>query len=524
MATDQTFLPFEPPIPSPALLTASEIYEQADASLLRLLAEDRRIERKPVGIQADYLGVYLSMWANSPPDGGLIAIGIEDDGVISGCLKAEQSHINDLEKAARTYCSEARCETKRIPFRHEKGQHDYVLLMYVHYKPAGRLVRTNKNKAFVRLGDEKKELNEYEIRELEIDRGQIDFEQEPTDYEYPQDFLTDLIQAYASSFYKARELREEISVEELLAMRHLGKVTPNGFIPNNACALLFAKDPQRAFPGCKIRFLRFEGETEGTGERWNPIRDNWIDSGPIPLQIEEAVRIIDSQIRTFTRLGSDNKFHTEPEYPKTAWFEALVNACAHRSYNIRNMYVAIRMFEDRLEITSPGAFPPLVNPDNIYFTQHARNPHLMDVMIYLGYARAAREGARRIRDSMAAMELPKPEFRQRQKGDVQVQVILRNAYKQRKALLDADAMAVVGEAIFKTLAQDERRAINFAAEHGAISVSDLQRLTQKTWPASKRLLEGLKKKGILKDKRRTSLKVDPQARYLLNTAESSEDE
>ncbi len=523
MATNQTFLPFEPPIPSPALLTAPEIYEKADVSLLGLLAEDRRIERKPVGIHADHLGVYFSMWANSPPDGGLIAIGIEDGGRVSGCLMAEQSHINDLEKAGRTFCPEARFETKRVEFQHADGRDDFVLLVYVHYKPAGRLVRTNKNKAYIRLGDEKKELDEYEIRELEIDRGQIDFEQEQTDYQYPQDFNVGLIQTYAANFYKARELREEVSVEELLEIRHLGKITPDGFTPNNACVLLFAKDPQRAFPGCKIRFLRFEGETEGSGERWNPIRDSPIDTGPIPLQIEEAVRIIDSQIRTFTRLGSDNKFHTEPEYPKTAWFEALVNACVHRSYNIRNMNIFIKMFEDRLEIVSPGAFPPLVNPDNIYYTQHARNPHLMDVMIYLGYVRAAREGARRIRDSMAALELPKPEFRQRQEGDAHVQVTLRNAYKQRKALLDADAMAVVGEVIFKTLTQDERRAINFAAEHGAISVSDLQRLTQKTWPASKNLLEGLKKKGILKDNRRTSLKVDPQARYLLNTADTSEE-
>jgi hypothetical protein len=99
-----------------------------------------------------------------------------------------------------------------------------------------------------------------------------------------------------------------------------------------------------------------------------------------------------------------------------------------------------------------------------------------------------------------------------------VHVTLRNAHKQRRVLLDADAMAVVGEAVFKTLSQDERRAINFTAERGTISVSDLQRLTQKTWPASKRILEGLKTKGILEDKRRSSLKVDPQARYLLKTS------
>jgi ATP-dependent DNA helicase RecG len=519
MVSPQNFLPFDPPLPSPALLAAPEIYRQADTSLLALLAEDRRIERKPIGIHADHLGVYFSMWANSPPDGGLIAIGIEDNGTISGCLSASQSHINDLEKAGRTYAPEARYETKRVPFRRNDTSDDFILLVYVHYKATGSLVRTNKGKAYIRLGDEKKELNDYEIRELEIDRGFIDFEQEPTDYSYPQDFHGELIQAYASNFFKARELREELSIEELLELRHLGKITPDGFTPNNACVLLFAKDPQRAFPGCKIRFLRFETESEGTGERWNPTRDSSIDIGPIPLQIEEAVRIIDSQIRTFTRLGSDNKFHTEPEYPRTAWFEALVNACVHRSYNIRNMNIFVKMFEDRFEIISPGPFPPLVTPDNIYFTQHARNPHLMDAMIYLGYVRAAREGARRMRDSMKALELPNPEFRHRQEGDAHVQVTLRNAYKQRKALLDADAMAVVGEAIFKTLTQDERRAINFTAEHGAISVSDLQRLTQNTWPASKRLLEGLKKRGILKDNRRKSLKVDPQARYLLNTAE-----
>ena len=96
-----------------------------------------------------------------------------------------------------------------------------------------------------------------------------------------------------------------------------------------------------------------------------------------------------------------------------------------------------------------------------------------------------------------------------------MQVTLRNAYKQRKVLLDSDAMAIVGEAVFKQLSQDERRAINYAAEHGAISVSDLQRLTQKTWHAAKRILEQLKVRGIFEDTRRPSLARDPQARYRL---------
>ena len=51
---------------------------------------------------------------------------------------------------------------------------------------------------------------------------------------------------------------------------------------------------------------------------------------------------------------------------KKAWYEALVNACVHRSYNLKNMNIFIRMFDDRLEIESPGGFPPLVTPENIF--------------------------------------------------------------------------------------------------------------------------------------------------------------
>ena len=40
-----------------------------------------------------------------------------------------------------------------------------------------------------------------------------------------------------------------------------------------ACSLLFAKDPRIKFPGCYVRFLRFDGETEGTGEKFNAVKD-----------------------------------------------------------------------------------------------------------------------------------------------------------------------------------------------------------------------------------------------------------
>lgn len=426
--------------------------------------------------------------------------------------------MNDLERAGHVYCPDARYDTKRIDIHDSDGRKiDYVLLIRVYYRLTRKVVRTVKGKAYVRLGSSKKELNEDEIRELEIDSGEVEFEQELTNYPYPTAFHLDLIEQFCRNFREDRagRLREDITNEEILELRHLGKFQTGKFMPNIACVLVFAQDPQERFPGCKIRFLRFEGEIEGTGDKWRPVKDVKIDSGPIALQIVEAERLLESQLRTFTHLTAGTRFDTLPEYPKTAWYEALVNACVHRSYNLKNMNIFIRMFDDRLEIESPGGFPALVTPENIYYTEHPRNPFLFDAMFYLRFVRAAREGARRIRDSMQEWALPRPEFSQRESGYPFVRVTLRNDYKQRKVLLDSAGVAFLGLGLFNTLTQEERRAVNYAAEHGKVKPSDLMRLLQVNWHHCKRVLARLKAKDIFAEKRRKDIARDSQSYFYL---------
>ena len=370
----------------------------------------------------------------------------------------------------------------------------------------------------MRSGESKRKLSPEEIRELQVDKGQVDYELEACNYEFPSDFDMELIRQFAQNFLKSRDLSPtHLPEHEVLAMRHLGSISGGVFRPNAACALLFANDPGKHYPGCKIRFLRFEGETEGTGERFNAIKDVPIE-GPIPTQIAAAERIVDGQLREFARLGQDNKFFVSPEYPKPAWYEAIVNACVHRSYLLCNMNIFVKMFDDRLVVESPGGFPPGVTAENIYECHHPRNPHLMDAMFYLRFVRCAREGTRRIRDSMAEMRLPSPEFRQANRDFGQmVRVTLRNNIKQRKVWIDRDAAALIGETIFATLSQDQRRAINYVAEYGSIGVSELQRLTGRTWTTAKRTLRRLEALSLLKHVKRADLDRDPQARYVLKT-------
>jgi ATP-dependent DNA helicase RecG len=356
------------------------------------------------------------------------------------------------------------------------------------FKNKGRLARTTSDEAYIRLGSSKKKLSEDEIRELEIDRGEVDFEKETSGLVYPEDFDTELIHQFAKSYKTKRGISEDYTDEEILKLTHLGLVTTIGFIPNNACVLLFAKDPRLEFPGCKIRFLRFDGEYEGTGEKFNAVKDIWIDSGPLPKLIVEAEKVMDAQVREFNRLGTDGIFYTAPEYPKLAWYEAIVNACAHRSYGLKNMNIFIKMFDDRLVIESPGSFPQLITPENIYDNSHPRNPYLFEAMFYLNFVKCAHEGTRRMRDTMKAMELPTPEFEQKEMNYALVRVTLRNNIKHRKVWIDKDASAVVGAVLSHLLSEHEKRIINFIAEHGNISVSQAQRLTGKSWPAASKIL------------------------------------
>ncbi len=62
-----------------------------------------------------------------------------------------------------------------------------------------------------------------------------------------------------------------------------------------------------------------------------------------------------------------------PQYSINAVFEAIVNAVAHRDYSIYGSKIRLHMFDDRLEIFSPGAIPNTMTIDSLPLRQYARN-------------------------------------------------------------------------------------------------------------------------------------------------------
>lgn len=499
-----------------ALLSPDEIYEMVDQDLLTRLKEDRRLERKPSGMHGKELGDYFSMWANTVPDGGLLAVGVENDGRISGCHQLSDKQLNALEKSHVLYCPDARVDSKRIQVFAADGDPSFLVIFRVRYRE-DKVVRTVSNEAFIRYGDERHKLDDAEIHELEIDRRQLDLEKEPVPLNFPEDFNLDLIQRFVEGVKKVHQPLQQYQDVEVLAQRRLGVLKNGSFAPNIACALAFARDPVALFPGCQVKFLRVDGEFEQSGDKYNVIKTVPIE-GPLPILLAQTAEVVSSQLRDFSRLGEDGIFYSAPEYPYPAWYEALVNACVHRSYGLKNMNVFVKMFDDKLVIESPGGFPPLVTPENIYTMHHPRNPTLMRAMFYMGLVKEHAEGTKRMRDTMEEMHLPPPLFEQTQSGIgfSQVRVTLRNHIKQRKVWVDSDVSHLVGE-LAKNLNAEEKRVLNFVAEHGKINVVQCHRLIPSLakWHAAKKLLQKLVSKGLLKHVHSPTVERDSRAHYVL---------
>lgn len=489
----QILIDFETPLlEDSAVWTPRDIWARLSQRILEHFREDRRVERKNnKNPNLDDLASYYSTFSNTP-DGGLLVYGIENNGDIAGCpFTTEQ--LNKVEACHLNFCPLTKPEFKRIPVV-VNGEPAFCLAIFVPY--IGRLVETNKDEAWIRYGDNKHRMSSEEKQDFRATRQELAFElTEAIGSYYPNDFDLRTIQDFCDQF-REREKRPEWSNESVLLDRHLLRTINGELRPCNSLLLLAGKDPSLTIPGCRIRIQRFDTRLEGSGENYAPLKDHIVEGNLVQI-LQQAQEIMASLIFDVTWLGADGKFVTTPEYPQYAWLEAIVNACVHRSYSFSGTEITVKLFPDRLEVESPGGFVPPVNEQTIYDTRASRNHHLMDALRYLGYVRMAREGTRRIRESMSAYRLPEPLFKQESIHGVVVRVTLKNDMSSRKRASDRDVAHYFGVDVWKKLADHEIKIAGFAYNNGPVQVSDAQRVTGRTWASSKKDLERLTAKGVL---------------------------
>jgi ATP-dependent DNA helicase RecG len=101
-----------------------------------------------------------------------------------------------------------------------------------------------------------------------------------------------------------------------------------------------------------------------------------------------------------------------PEYPDYSVREALANAVAHRDWSLEGAKVRLFIFDDRLEIWSPGRLPPPITLERLGYDQFSRNRLIARVLVERGYVEEVGLGIHRMRREMADLGLPEPEFRE----------------------------------------------------------------------------------------------------------------
>lgn len=172
-------------------------------------------------------------------------------------------------------------------------------------------------------------------------------------------------------------------------------------------------------------------------------------------------------------------------------------------------------------IDSPGPFPASVTPENIYENHYRRNWWLMDAMYYLDYVRCENEGVKRIRNAMRDMNLPAPEFEQKQIGNGIVRVTLRNNQNLRQIWVDTDVSEVIGIDVACTLNDFEKRIVNHIVEYGTINISEaMQLMPRPRWHTARKVLLKLVDAKIVKHISRYAR--DPNAYFVLATAEDDD--
>ena len=188
--------------------------------------------------------------------------------------------------------------------------------------------------------------------------------------------------------------------------------------------LLFGRQPEAFLPKTGLTFVRFEGGA-GDGDAIHPSarygRREDIN-GPLPTIIKETWAILRQELHPVAAVNGLTRAE-QLDYPALAVREALVNAVAHRDYQLQGRQIEIRMFDDRLEIISPGGLPGYITLDNIVDEHFSRNPRIVNALYYWGYIEELGLGVDRMIQAMTDAGLPEPQF---ESSPFSFKVVLRN--------------------------------------------------------------------------------------------------
>lgn len=221
------------------------------------------------------------------------------------------------------------------------------------------------------------------------------------------DLDPDLVRAYlAARDREAGRVPLAAGEDWTARLTELGYGTGEGpaWQPTVAGLLLFGRSPHLLLPQAQVKAARFRGrDVSGL------IVDRAELGGPISALVEAAAAFVARNMRVGGAIAGLYRQDT-PEYPLPAVREAITNAIAHRDYRLAGQKVLLRMFDDRLEVESPGGLAGPVTLETLETRRYSRNPRLAQAMYSLRLIEEMGTGIRRIRHELALLGSGTPTF------------------------------------------------------------------------------------------------------------------
>ena len=421
-------------------------------------------------IDVDQLAETLIAFANS--DGGTIVAGVNAEGTINPDLLFE-----DVQDALGLALSQCR------PGVHTEWEHGEIeggTVIAIRVPRSSELHSLEDGRVLVRSGVENRPLGGAEIRHLVTTKSSGDFESEQVSGTTFDDLNPEIVAEYRAK--RAERQRRPVTGDDIGLLSGIGALSEEG-VPTVSGMLLFGRETQSFLPQSRLIFVRFAGtELRGPGGLPGYSRREEI-GGPLPRLIEAAWQAVWEEMRVAAVVKGLVR-EEKGEYPAFAVREALVNGVCHRDYRLGGRSIEIRMFDDRLEVISPGGLPGYITVDNIVEEHFSRNPRLVNGLFQWGFIEELGLGVDRMIEDMINAGHPPPEFKD---TPYSFTVTLRNT-RIRQSMPAWEA----------SMNERQLQAMSYIQEHGRITNREYRQLCPDVSAETLRLdLADLVTRGLL---------------------------
>ncbi len=346
------------------------MFDSLDDLLRKIrLGEDTSLELKAVVFRGDrvvqprrdHLADEIAGMANTHD--GVLVLGVDDK--TREVLGIPVERLEAVERYVFEICNESIqppvvFRTFRIELPDSTGMLQSLLKVEV---PRSLFVHKSPGGYFHRQGSSCREMPPEVLARLFQQRSQarlIRFEEQAV----PESTPADLDETLRRRFLAAPA---EDEVARLKKMKLLTEDDAGETRATVAGVLMCSATPERWLPGAFIQAVRYRGNRQDSNYQVDALDI----TGPLDLQVRGALAFVRRNMRVAA--WKDPARVEIPQFSIRAVFEAVVNAVAHRDYSIHGSKVRLFLFDNRMELFSPGPLPNTVTIESIALRQSTRN-------------------------------------------------------------------------------------------------------------------------------------------------------